>query len=116
MNALLLTNHLKNFAGSEMQIVELYEYFKQNYHTVKVYANCTGLPVIGLFNPCDVIDDIEKINLHQFDLVWSQHCVFPLLFKNKLYDNLNIKLISVHLSPYEMLELSALSHMRTSPP
>lgn len=111
MNILLLTNHLKDLGGSEVQILELYEYFKKNNYHTKVFANYTGLPIIDFFEKEDIFNNIDEIDLNQFDLVWSQHCVFPLLFKNKVYDNLSLKLISVHLSPYEMLELSSLAYM-----
>lgn len=111
MNILILTNHLKDFGGSEIQVLEIYEYFKQKNHTVKIYANYTGQPVIDFFQPEDVIADIKDINLNQFDLVWSQHAVFSRLFKDKTYPNLKLKLISVHLSPFELLELSSLPYM-----
>ncbi len=110
MNILILTNHLKDFGGSEIQALEIYDYFKQQ-HSVKIYANYTGQPIIDLFRPEDVIADIDDINLNQFDLVWSQHAVFARLFKDKTYPDLKLKLISVHLSPFELLELSALPYM-----
>lgn len=111
MNILILTNHLKNFAGSEVQALEIYEYFKQNNHIVKIYANYIGDPIKCYFQNEDIISDIDNIDLNNFDLVWSQHCIFARLFKNKIYDNLKLKLISVHLSPFELLELSSFSYM-----
>lgn len=112
MNVLILTNHLSVYSGSEIQVFELYCYLKNNNHSVQIYANYFNQPMLGLFSAHDIINDIDKIDLNQYDAVWSQHCIFARLFKNKTYDNLNIKLFSVHLSPFEPFEYSSLTYMK----
>ncbi|MGL4387172.1 hypothetical protein [Snodgrassella alvi] len=112
MNVLILTNHLIQLCGSEIQVLELYRYFKNNNHNTKIYANMIGLPIIEYFDQEDLISDIDQINLDIIDFIWSQHCIFASLFQNHLYKELHLKVVSVHLSPYEMLELSSLPYMK----
>lgn len=112
MKVLLLTNHLAMYGGSEIQIFELYQYFKNQNHTAQVYANYFDQPMMSLFSTNDIIYDIEQINLNEFDVVWSQHCIFSRLFKSKIYQNLQLKLFSVHLSPFEIFEYGSLPYMK----
>lgn len=111
MSILILTNHLNIFAGSEIQALEVYEYFKQQGHDVKVYANTRSEPMISLFQPSDLIAEIADIDLTRFDLVWAQHSLLGRLFKDHDYKQLKLALVSVHLSPFELLELSSLPYM-----
>lgn len=112
MNVLILTNHLADLCGSEIQVLELYNYFKNRNHNVKIYVNIMDYPIIKYFDKNDLLTDVEQINLEIIDLVWSQHCLFASLFQNRIYKELHIKLISVHLSPYEMLELCSVPYMK----
>lgn len=113
MKILLLTNHLAVYAGSEIQILELYRYFKAQNHEVFVYANYINSPMLNHFAKQDVFHQIDDINLDEFDLVWVQHSIFARLFKNKIYLNLNLKIISAHLSPFEPFEYSSLKYMQS---
>ncbi|KDN13357.1 hypothetical protein SALWKB12_0212 [Snodgrassella communis] len=112
MNVLILTNHLADLCGSEIQVLELYNYFKNRNHNVKVYVNIMDYPIIEYFDKNDLLTEVEQINLDIIDIVWSQHCLFASLFQNRIYKELHIKLISVHLSPYEMLELCSVPYMK----
>ena len=113
MKILLLTNHLAVYAGSEIQILELYRYFKSQNHGVFVYANYIRTPMLSHFSTQDVFHKTDDINLDEFDLVWAQHSIFARLFKNKIYLNLNLKIISAHLSPFEPFEYSSLKYMQS---
>ena len=80
MNVLLLTNHLKDYAGSEIQILELYRYFKLKCNKVMVYANVIENPIAAYFDKCDLCSDAQQINPCDYEIIWSQHGVFSLLF------------------------------------
>ncbi|PIT53456.1 hypothetical protein BHC44_05765 [Snodgrassella alvi] len=112
MNVLILTNHLADLCGSEIQVLEIYNYLKNRKHNVKIYANTMNYPIIQYFDKNDLLTGIEHVDLDTIDLVWSQHCLFASLFQNRIYRELHIKLISVHLSPYEMLELCSIPYMK----
>lgn len=111
MKVLLLTNHLKNYAGSEIQILELYEYFKEQGHQVDVFANVISTPICVHFNDRDLIDDSSIIKLDNYDLIWSQHSILATLLSNYKKSCLKAIIVSVHLSPSTLLELSSLSYM-----
>lgn len=53
MNVLILTNHLVELCGSEIQVLEIYEYFKERNHNISVYANILGDLVIEYFDKND---------------------------------------------------------------
>ena len=62
MKILLLTNHLAVYAGSEIQILELYRYFKSQNHGVFVYANYIRTPIrVGLLPPQRFRRDLPAI-------------------------------------------------------
>lgn len=111
MNVLILTNHIKSFGGSEIQAYEVYSYFKSRGDQVNVYANLFDLPMLAFFDEKDVIYDVELINVIEFDFIWSQHSIFSRLFKEKTIESISVKVVSVHLSPFEPLELSSLPYM-----
>lgn len=111
MKILLLTNHLADYAGSEMQILELYRYFKQREDHVHVYANYVHTPFCLEFAEQDILRDIQAIDVSQYQFIWAQHAIFARLFTEQV-PNLHTRLISAHLSPYEMFELSSLHYMQ----
>lgn len=111
MKILLLTNHLADYSGSEMQILELYRYFKNRGNTVHVYANYVHTPFCLEFEEQDIFRDIQTIDISQYQFIWSQHAIFSRLFSQNTPEFQAI-VISVHLSPYEMLELSSLHYMQ----
>lgn len=108
---MILTNHLENYGGSEIQVLELYQYCLRMQYGVKVFANYIEDPIKSHFNQEDLILNIDDANLEDFQIIWSQHCIFSRLFKNKVYENLTIKIFSVHLSPFEPFEHSSLAYM-----
>lgn len=112
MNVLILTNHLVELCGSEIQVLEIYNYFKERDHNILVYANILGDPIIEYFDKNDLITNLEQINLENINFIWSQHCMIARLFQNHIHKNVDLKLISVHLSPYEMMELCSLPYMK----
>lgn len=112
MNILLLTNHLKDYAGSEIQILELYKFFKKNGCNVTVFANLIDSPINQHFDKNDICHDIYNIDIHNYQLIWSQHGIFPLLFANKnITQPITALIISVHLSPFENMELIQIPYM-----
>ena len=111
MNVLLLTNHLKDYAGSEIQILELYRYFKLKCNKVMVYANVIENPIAAYFDKCDLCSDAQQINPCDYEIIWSQHGVFSLLFDKEENSVFAAKIFSVHLSPFENMELLQLPYM-----
>lgn len=111
MNVLILNHYLQNFAGSETQALEIYEYFKSRGDTVKIYASIKGTPILDFFDKDDVFADIADIDPAEFDLVWAQHNLLGRVFKNTNKKQLTLGIISVHLSPFTQLELSSLPYM-----
>ncbi|PJG86507.1 hypothetical protein [Conservatibacter flavescens] len=112
MKFLLLTNHLFEYGGSEVQILELYAHLKAQNHTAKIYANDWGEAFKGLFDADDVLADIDAICVSDYDVVWVQHAIFARLFKDIKQTDFSLKVISVHLSPYVPLEISSLAYMK----
>lgn len=110
VKALLLTNHLIDYGGSEIQILEVYHLLKSKGFDVHVFANITGAPVIEHFSKIDILLALDDISPADYHLIWSQHSLFARLFKKPL-DNFSTLIFSVHLSPFEMLELSSLAYM-----
>ncbi|WP_041757671.1 hypothetical protein [Psychrobacter arcticus] len=110
MKALLLTNHLINYAGSEIQILEVYNLLKNKNFDVHVFANITGAPIIDQFSKSDILSSLDGISPADYHLIWSQHSLFARLFKQP-FEDFSTLIFSVHLSPFEMLELSSLAYM-----
>ena len=112
MNVLLLTNHLKDYAGSEIQILELYNFFKKTGCKVTVFANLVDDPIRQHFDNNDICHNICDIDLYSYQLIWSQHGIFPLLFSNKnIKQPITALIISAHLSPFENMELLQIPYM-----
>ena len=111
MNVLLLTNHLKNYAGSEIQILELYRFFKKQGHDITIFSNLIDEPISNHFQQRDLCNDIESLNIEKYQLIWSQHGIFPLLFSKRCNNKINAIILSVHLSPFENMELLQIPYM-----
>ena len=84
MRILITTNHLRNFAGSEMVTFELIEYFLEQDWVVDVYTHDLGEPVLSEFQklPSDgrltlLVADLNAAFDHDYDLVWVQHSILP---------------------------------------
>lgn len=112
MKVLILTNHFKEYSGSEIQALEIYKYFKQNNISVKIYANALDQQLTQHIDIKDIIENINNINIQEFNFIWAQHAIFAMLFKNKPFLTHGMKIFSVHLSPYELLELTSINYMK----
>ena len=111
MNVLLLTNHLKNYAGSEIQILELYRFFKEKGYGITIFSNLIDEPISNHFQESDLCNDIESLDIEKYQFIWSQHGVFPLLFSKRCNYKINAIILSVHLSPFENMELLQIPYM-----
>lgn len=108
-NILLLTNHLYEWAGSEMIIVELAEAYSARGAQVTIFANDISDEFIHkLVNySFRVMKDSSNINLAEFDLIYCQHQVITKFLDQllELDDAERPALLYAHLSPYGPLEL-----------
>ena len=112
--ALVLTNHLMEWAGSEVLAVEVSELLSARF-AVTLCGNqvSPGLQGWAKKSAIRLVDDPSNVDLFEFDFIWSQHSLAPLC---KNFENLkNYKGVfnSVHLSPYEPLELAALMYVNS---
>ena len=105
MNILLLTRNLQQYAGSEKQIFELYDYFKKHNHRVIVFAQNIGMPIQKHFQTQDITTDITQIKIEEFDFIWGQHLQFLSLLPQ--LKPCKTRLFSVHLSPFLPIELAS---------
>lgn len=108
MRALLLTNHLFEWAGSETLIHEISEELISRGENVTVFCNdidrkfrkkfqCPGLTVVS--NP-------DEIRVEDFDLIYCQHQVL-IRFLDQMLEMDGAGgpiMVFAHLSPYEPLE------------
>lgn len=78
---------------------------------VDVYANYVYTPFYLEFEEKDIFKNIEEINVNEYQFIWVQHAIFSRLFTEQT-PHFHTHLISAHLSPYEMLELSSLYYMQ----
>ena len=69
MNVLLLTNHLKNYAGSEIQILELYRFFKEKGYAITIFSNLIDEPISNHFQESDLCNDIESLDIEKYQLL-----------------------------------------------
>ena len=107
-NILLLTNHLYEWAGSEMIIVEFIEAYGAKGAHVTVFANDIGDEFVSKIvrYGCRVVDDAEKIDLSDFDFIYCQHQVVTKFLDQllELGDSERPGVVCAHLSPYEPIE------------
>ena len=108
---LITTNHMAEFAGSEIIALEFAELFAVRGFEVEIYANYIGSPMTeeaskrniklstGAFYP----------NPFEFDIVYSQHHVLPILLANNAKNGgKRPYFVYAHLSPYEPFEATGL--------
>lgn len=103
MNVLIATNHLSDFGGSEIIVLELYDILRSRGITVRIYANYIENPAAQCVELCDIIHDFGEVDLSEFDLVWCQHSTIIPLIANTDPDNLP-QIVLVSLSPHEPYE------------
>lgn len=107
LKVLICTNHMASIGGSEIIALEVAECFKKNNYLVDIVANYIGSPVMDIAKNSDInlFTTDELPNPFNYDIVWSQHQVLPILV-NQHIESFNNKTFFVfaHLSPYEHLE------------
>jgi len=107
LKVLICTNHMASIGGSEIVALEVAEFFKKNNYLVDIVANYIGYPVTEIAKNSDInlLTTDELPNPFNYDIVWSQHQVLPILV-NHYIESFNNKTFFVftHLSPYEHLE------------
>lgn len=111
--ALVLTNHLHAWAGSEILALEVSETLKKTYD-VSLVANVIAKEI---HTECEkqemtVSSDPSKFNLCDFDFIWAQHLVAPLCNGFVDLSAFDGSFNSVHLSPYEPFELASLMYSK----
>lgn len=103
---LLLTHHLKDLAGSEINILELSKEFRNLGFRVEVGTFSYGYPIKKHFLDESIeVKNIlhEKVNTSRYDLLWVQHAPLLafILFEAEIEFG---HIIFSSLSPYEPLE------------
>lgn len=111
--ALVLTNHLWGISGSEVSALEVIEEMVSLGYVVTVGTNLLSKGYRDYFEGLHVraFDDCKHIDLAAFDFVWAQHLVAPLCKNFGGIASETGKYFSVHLSPYESLELIGLDFL-----
>ena len=107
MKALVVTNHLAEFAGSEIVAVEVAEALRTLGCKVDLFANYIDSPMkkeilaLGL----RATDQEDFPNPFDYDVVWCQHNIVALLLSGRqLPDSWFTYFVFCHLSPYEPIE------------
>ena len=109
--ALVLTNHLHAWGGSEVLSLEVAEVLSKNYQ-VTVCANVVGNEIFSLYKDTEITitNNPSEVDLRDFQFIWSQHLVMPLCRGFQHLDKFDGIINSIHLSPYEPFELAALTY------
>jgi len=104
---LLLTHNLKDFGGSEINILHLAQEFKLLGYDVEVGAFSYGLPIKNYFEKDNLVVKSllqEEVNLKKYNLLWVQHT--PVLNYILFEKSINFDdIIYSSLSPFEPLEV-----------
>jgi len=58
---------LVELCSSEIQVLEIYKYFKERHHNIGVHANIFGDPIIKSFDK----NDLKHINLENINFILS---------------------------------------------
>jgi len=110
MKVLIATNHLAAYTGSEIIALEVAEGFRAAGHTPLLFANAVSeeLQKHAAGRGLEVRDG-ELQSPEEFDLVWSQHFVFPLWLRHfqPAAGKERPLFVFAHLSPYEPYESPA---------
>lgn len=105
--ALLASNHLLYFSGSEIVLLEAAEYLQRNDFDVSVFAHVTSPPLREEFDKLAVqwINDPTTTNALDFDFIWHQHRTLPLFqFEESESSQERTLIIGARLSPFEPFE------------
>lgn len=79
LRVLVLTDHFKDLAGSEIVALQTALWFAARGDFVTMAANVAGTPIAAHAAGVHVTTDISSIDLSTFDLVWCQHDMLGLL-------------------------------------
>ena len=104
--ALVLTNHLHSFTGSEVVAMEVAEELVDLGYSVDLGANVISTEMFQELSKTGISasEAAEDIELPKYEFIWSQHGILPLcvgLDETKKSDTL---IASVHLSSFTSLE------------
>lgn len=108
-SALVCTNHLFTWAGSELVAIEMGEELLDRGIGVDIFATLGERAFLrGVFGDrAGIIERAEAVDLARYDLVYAQHHVFPLILNAALARgpiDAGPVLVWNHLSPFEPLE------------
>ena len=76
---LVLTNHFREFAGSEIVALEVARWFRSQGDVVSIGVNAFGDPIRKHASEFDIITDVRGLDLSAYDLIWCQHDLLSLL-------------------------------------
>ena len=109
--ALVLTNQLNNFAGSEILSLEVAEALVDMGYDVDIKCNLASDALIkSTYRTISVSDSENFPRVADYDFIWSQHNLLPLL--EVCADDIKkrgTKIVSAHLSPFEPFETAGLA-------
>ncbi len=107
LRVLVMTNHLKWFAGSEIVALQTALGFAAFGEEVTLAANVIGAPMCDHVSNIRLTDDVAGIDLAAYDLVWCQHDLLSLLpiatFERASREGVP-HIVCVSLSPFEPYE------------
>jgi hypothetical protein len=107
LQVLVLTNHFKWFAGSEIVALDTARGFLELGDEVTLAANVIAAPMADHAAGIALTDEVAALELSAFDLVWCQHDLLSLLpvaaFERASVGRLP-HIASVSLSPFEPYE------------
>lgn len=109
--ALVLTNHLHAWAGSEILALEVCQVL-QRLFSVTLVANVIAREMYQYAeeNGFSITDCAESIVLHDYDVIWAQHYILPLCAGFNDLDSYRGSCNSVHLSSFTPFELASASY------
>jgi len=107
--ALVLTNHLHDYAGSEVLSLEVAETLAEMGFEVRIHCNSHD-PGIRSINPSIPVSDSDQFpDIFDYDFVWSQHLLIPIaVSQHGLRRTHRTRIVSAHLSPFEPFEMTGL--------
>lgn len=113
MRVLITTNHLRNFAGSEMVTLELIEHFLAQDWVVDVYTHDLGEPMLGEIQKLPSwgrltlhVADLAQEFAEAYDLIWVQHSILPPgLLRRLATGGVAAPMVWNHLSSFMDVEL-----------
>lgn len=101
--ALVITNHLHSFAGSEIVAIEISEQLCDLGFKVDLRANALSLRVARTIDRrVSISDCIKRIPWSIYDVIWAQHDMLNHSLPYRLKKSARI--FSAHLSPYHFRE------------